>query len=417
MINIQVKVKSIMLNWKTGIWKNEDGSAAQAEVLIAADWAPIRKFSDIILNDPEAVYGNLLPIMRESDLRIANLECPLCEKDTPVWKSGTVLKGEQEHVSGLTAGSFEVVTLGNNHVFDHGVDAFQETLALLERNNIQTVGAGMSAGEAKKPLIIDVNGIHIGIVSFSEGEDLTASTGGPGVFGWEVEEVVNSVKSIKASTDIVIVISHCGVEYIPFPPPYVAEAFQKIVDAGAHLVIGHHPHVPQGVQIYKQTPICYSLGNFVFYQPTDLHYRKVGYLIKAGLAKGSIAHLQIIPYSILDQGLRLLKNKEHKNFFKQLKAVSTPLDRFSDIEKAWHGFLHYYGADGLKSEIKSIMAKMDDEPSKGAAMLRNRLTTMQHNQHWIDMLSKVIRADLDASPQWAYDLAKEWLTRKRALST
>ena len=402
-----------MLNWKTGIWNNEGDPEAQAEVLIAADWAPIRKFSDIILNDPEAVYGNLLPTMRESDLRIANLECPLCEKETPVWKSGTVLKGDVQHIKGLTAVPFEVVTLGNNHVFDHGEDAFEQTLSLLKENGIQKVGAGMTSRDAKKPLFLDVNGLRIALVSFSEGEDLTASFGGPGVFGWEVDEVIDTVNDIKTTTDIIIVICHCGVEYIPFPPPYVVKAFQKIADAGADLVIGHHPHVPQGVQIYKKTPICYSLGNFVFYQQTDLHYRKMGFLVKAGLSKGSIAFLKLIPYGIHDQGLRLLDGEERHQFLDKLKTVSTPLNNFADIENAWHGFLHYYGVNGLNGEILGILEKLHSEPAKGAAMLRNRLTTMQHNQHWIDTLSKVIEADLDTSPKWAYDLAEEWLTRKR----
>jgi len=121
-----------MLNWKKGKWENGSDAETQAEVLIASDWAPIRKYSNLILNDPEAVYGNLLPIMRESDLRIANLECPLCDIETPIWKSGTVLKGDTRHVEGLTTVPFEVVTLGNNHVFDHGVDAFEQTLALLK---------------------------------------------------------------------------------------------------------------------------------------------------------------------------------------------------------------------------------------------------------------------------------------------
>ena len=69
--------------------------------------------------------------------------------------------------------------------------------------------------------------------------------------------------------------------------------------------------------------------------------------------------------------------------------------------------------NGLNDEIQGILVKLHSEPAKGAAMLRNRLTTMQHNQHWIDALSKVIEADLDVSPKWAYDLAEEWLTRKR----
>lgn len=401
-----------MLNWEKGIWQNEHAHESEAEVLIAADWAPIRKFNDIILKDPEAVYGNLLPVMRASDLRIANLECPLCDNETPVWKSGTVLKGEVEHVHGLTRVPFEVVTLGNNHVFDHGVEAFEKTLDLLRDKGIQTVGAGMTSGDAKKPLVLDVNGIRIALISFSEGEDLTASDGGPGVFGWEVDEVVDTINAVKTTTDIIVIICHCGVEYIPFPPPYVANAFQRIVDAGAHLVIGHHPHVPQGVQIYKNSPICYSLGNFVFYQHTDLLYRKQGFLVKAGLAKGAVVNLELIPYGIQDQGLRLLEDGERKEFLDRLEMVSTPLENFKGIDKAWHGFLHYYGADGLKNEIQTILEKLDADPAKGAAMLRNRLTTMQHNRHWIDALTRVMNNDLETSPRWAYDLAQEWLTKK-----
>jgi poly-gamma-glutamate synthesis protein (capsule biosynthesis protein) len=350
--------------------------------------------------------------MRESDLRIVNLECPLCEFETPVWKSGTVLKGDARHVEGLTAVPFEVVTLGNNHVFDHGVDAFEQTLALLKEKGIQHVGAGMTSTAAKKPILMDVNGLRIALISFSEGEDLTASTGGPGVFGWEVDEVIDTVKEIKSTADIIIVICHCGVEYIPFPPPYVARAFQRIADAGAHLVIGHHPHVPQGVQIYKNSPICYSLGNFVFYQAVDLRYRKQGFMGKAGLDKEGVTYLKLIPYTIKDEGLHLLEGEERETLYRKLAAVSLPLENFEGIEQAWHGFLHYYGVEGLKSEIQIILEKFEDELPKGAAMLRNRLTTMQHNQHWIDALSKVIQGELDTSPQWAYDLAKEWLTRK-----
>lgn len=399
-----------MINWKKGTWKNSSNAEVQAEVLIASDWAPIRQYSDLILNNPDAVYGNLLPVMRESDLRIANLECPLWDMETPVWKSGTVLKGSTRHVDGLTTVPFEVVTLGNNHIFDHGVDAFEQTLALLKEKDIQHAGAGMTSREAKQPLFIDLNGLRIALISFSEGEDLTASTGGPGVFGWEIDAVIDTLDAIKSTTDIMVVICHCGVEYIPFPPPYVAVAFQKIIDAGAHLVIGHHPHVPQGVQIYNNCPICYSLGNFVFYQPVNLRYRKQGFMVKAGLAKGGVAYLKLIPYFIQDQGLRLMEEEERGQFYHKLESVSTPLESIEGIERAWHGFLHYYGIEGLKNEIQTILQKIDAQPPKGAAMLRNRLTTMQHNQHWIDALSMVMQGELESSPKWAYDLAEEWLT-------
>ena len=113
---------------------------------------------------------------------------PLVDNGEPVSKSGAVLKGVSGHISGLTRVPFEVATLGNNHVFDYGTEAFVKTRDLLHENNIKTVGAGMSIEEASAPLIIPCKGSKIGIINFSEGEDLTAAGENPGVFGWEIDE-------------------------------------------------------------------------------------------------------------------------------------------------------------------------------------------------------------------------------------
>ena len=400
-------------DWGRGRWVNAEAPKAQAEIVIASDWAPIRAFDEIIARFPEAVYGDVLPVLRQGDLRIVNLECALSGDASPVWKSGSVFKGRPEHVRGLTAVPFEIVTLGNNHVFDYGPEAFSQTLKLLSEHSILSVGAGMSAEEAHRPLIIDLNGVSIGIINFSEGEDLTSAVSGPGVFGWEVDAVVDSVRAIRQGVNIILVICHGGVEYIPFPPPYLASAFRRIAEAGADLIVGHHAHVPQGVQICSGVPICFSLGNFVFYQETDLYYRKLGYLVKAGVSRAGLAHIQLIPYEIGSESLRLLQGDESAQFFESLKEVSLPLANEEGITKAWHGFLRCYGLKGFRDEIAMILAKMDQEPAKGAAMLRNRIATMQHREHWIDAMTRIMDGTIDSSPQWALDLAVEWLTRKR----
>jgi hypothetical protein len=400
-------------DWSRGRWVNAAVPRAQAEIVIASDWAPIRAFDEIVARSPEAVYGDVLPILRQGDLRIVNLECALSGDASPVWKSGSVFNGRPEHINGLTAVPFEVATLGNNHVFDYGPEAFRQTLDLLRAHAIRTVGAGMSAEEAQRPLILEVNGVRIGIVNFSEGEDLTSAVSGPGVFGWEVDAVVDSVRAIRPGVNVILVICHGGVEYIPFPPPYLAEAFRRIAEAGADLIIGHHAHVPQGIQVLNGVPICYSLGNFVFYQETDLFYRKLGYLVKAGVSRAGLAHIHLIPYEIGSECLRLLRRDESALFFESLEKVSLPLADQEGIKEAWHGFLRYYGLKGFRDEIAMILAKMDQEPAKGAAMLRNRITTMQHREHWIDAMTRIMEGSIDDSPQWALDLAAEWLTRKR----
>ena len=400
-------------DWGRGRWVNAEVPRARAEIVIASDWAPIRAFDEIVARSPEAVYGDVLPVLRQGDLRIVNLECALSGGASPVWKSGSVFKGRPEHINGLTAVPFEVATLGNNHVFDYGPEAFSQTLNLLSENAIRSVGAGMSVEEARRPLTIDVNGVRIAIINFSEGEDLTSAVSGPGVFGWEVDAVVDCVHAIRPGVDIVLVICHGGVEYIPFPPPYLASAFRRIAEAGVDLIVGHHPHVPQGVQVCNGVPICYSLGNFVFYQETDLFYRKVGYLVKAGVSQAGLAHIQLIPYEIGAECLRLLRGDESVLFFESLKKISLPLAGKKGITEAWHGFLRYYGLKGFRDEITMILAKMDQEPAKGAAMLRNRIATMQHREHWVDAMTRIMDGTIDSSPQWALDLAAEWLTRKR----
>jgi poly-gamma-glutamate capsule biosynthesis protein CapA/YwtB (metallophosphatase superfamily) len=400
------------INWNTGTWQNPQTGVVQAEVVICSDWAPIRGFKDTILQEPEAVYGDLLPELRDSDMRIVNLECPLVDDGDPVSKSGAVLKGLPSHISGLNCIPFEVASMANNHVFDYGIDAFVKTRQLLHENNIKTVGAGMSFEEASAPLILTCKGARIGIINFSEGEDLTAAGENPGVFGWEVDEVVHQVQALKDKVNATIVICHAGVEYIPYPPPYLAAAFQLIADAGADLIIGHHPHVPQGVQIRKHVPICYSLGNFVFFQHTELQFRKIGYFVKAGVAENGISHIRIVPYEIHPTRLELLKEKKLQWVMNKFKSISEPLDDFPQIIEAWNGFIKNYGIKGFQNEITHIMDQLTKEPAKGAAMFRNRLTTMQHNQHLVDAMTRIMNGTIDHASEWALETVAEWLTRK-----
>ena len=399
-------------NWNRGTWSDPVSGKADATVCIAGDWAPIRSFAPIIEKTPERIYGDLLPLIRSSDLSIVNLEAPLSDQGAPACKSGAVFKGLQKHIQGLAAVPFDVVTLANNHMFDYGLAAFQDSLAVLAENHIQHTGAGLSKKDAATPLVLEVKGIKIGIVNFCEGEDLTAAENGPGVMGWDLEAVTQTIKQLTEQVDFILVISHCGIEYIPFPPPYVAAAFQQMADAGANLVIGHHPHVPQGIGFHDQTPICYSLGNFVFYQETDLKYRKLGYMVKIGIKKGSLAWLELVPYTIHAQGVSALGQADSTAFFKKLKDISLPLDDPEQLEASWNGFLHHYGSQGFVNEISMIMEKLATEPAKGAAMFRNRLTTLQHYHHWKDLMTRIMEGRLESSPEWARRLAAEWLTEK-----
>lgn len=401
------------MHWRQGCWERPGTPEPAAEVMIASDWAPIRNFAPVIARDPAAVYGDVLEELRRADLRLVNLECPLTSRGAAACKSGSVLRGRPADVRGLSAVPFEAATLANNHVFDYGVAGFRETCRVLRAHGIRAAGAGLTGKEACRPLRLKVKGLRLTIINFSEAEDLTAAADGPGVRGWEVDAIAQQVRAERQRADVVLAVGHCGLEYIPFPPPYVARAFERIAEAGADLVIGHHPHVPQGVQIHGRTPICYSLGNFVFYQETDLAYRKIGYLVRAGIARGALARLEIIPYEIEAGGLRLLRGRRRAQFFRMLARVSRPLQRREGAAQAWRGFLRYYGVHGFQAEVRMLMDRLAADPAKGAAMFRNRLTTMQHREHWQSVLARIMEGTIDQSPPWAFELAREWLTSKR----
>lgn len=411
-----MKLTRSSFDWATGSWKKNKGNSRSktptTSVCIAGDWAPIRVFKNVLEKNPNSVYGNLHPIVRSADLSIVNLESPLSDRGAPAHKSGAVFKGEQRHVKALASVPFDVVTLANNHIMDYGIDAFIDTLKGLDSHHIHRTGAGMSLEGAAAPLILKTNGIKIAIVNFSEGEDLTSAGKGPGVMGWELSLVENTIKKVRAEVDFIIVISHCGIEYIPFPPPYVAKAFKQMADAGADIVIGHHPHVPQGIEFYNNTPICYSLGNFIFYQQTDLKYRKLGYLVNLELNKDALLSLELIPYEIHDKGLSLLEGPRLDAYWDKFKEISMPLHDDKQFLETWHGFLHTYGINGFFNEISRITEKIKTDPKKGAAMFRNRLTTLQHYHHWKDFMSMIIEGRLDSSPEWSRRLNNEWLKCK-----
>ncbi len=386
-------------------------SSTPFRILVASDWAPIRAFDPVIRTDPEAVYGDMLPVLRSADLRVVNCECALTSSQKHVWKSGSTFKGTPEHVRALTAVPFEVACLANNHILDYGVAGLRESLRVLHRSGIRTVGAGLTEEEAYAPLTLKCRGSKVHIINVSEGEDLSASRGGPGVFGWDLDRAEALIRGCKKGGGGVIVVAHCGLEYFPYPPPYIVAAFRGMVNAGADCVIGHHPHVPQGIEWYRGKPIAYSLGNFVFYQQTGLYYRKTGFCVTLDVRDGSIENFSIHPYRITESGLRRLMPQEEKRFHRKISAISRPVQTPSGLNKAWQACLAYYGIPGFLAEVRGILEKMELSPQKGAAMFRNRLTTLQHAEQWRSFLTRIVEGGRTSYSRSAYRIVREWFTR------
>ena len=385
----------------------------KAKIIFASDWAPIRGFSQIMKEKPEAVYGDLLPNLLDADYNIVNMEAPLSCPNGLITKSGAAFSGEKEHIGALKAGNFKAVICANNHTFDSGLEGFRETRQLLKDHGIASVGAGENLSEAKKELSFEVNGIKFALFAISEGEDMLGATEHSyGVRSWEVEKLAEEIRQARTHYDIILVSAHCGLEYQPYPSFYVYEAFKLWAEAGADMIIGHHPHVPQGMTCFGKTPAYFSLGNFVFYQPVKFLHRKTGYFLEIEADKTGILSHKAVPYRIEEEKLRLLNEKETADFEALFTKLSAPLSSSAEAKKAWYAVLAYNGVQGFRSELEKILHTMEETPAKGAAMLRNRVTCIQHSSQWIDGMTRIMDGSIDSAPPEMVEMVREFLTRE-----
>jgi poly-gamma-glutamate synthesis protein (capsule biosynthesis protein) len=230
-----------------------------------------RTIGDLIRSEgPEAPFLFTAETLRTADITLGNLECPISTRGLPVEKTYTFL-APLEAGQALSYGGFDVVNLANNHIFDYGQDAFEDTLANLKEHQILPVGAGRNEAEAYSPVIVEVNGLKLAFLAYLDVPTLDydylqwqALGEQPGVAWAHAEKIRTGVSAAKQSADIVIVLLHNGYEFAQRVAGAQQDVAHLAIDSGASLVIGSHPHVIQRLEEYHGGLIAYSMGNFVF---------------------------------------------------------------------------------------------------------------------------------------------------------
>jgi hypothetical protein len=148
----------------------------------------------------------------------------------------------------------------------------------------------------------------------------------------------------------------------------------------------------------------------VFYQDTNLLYRKTGFCVQLRLKGSRVVGLDLLPYRIIGTGLRSLDAGEKRAFRADMTEISRPFKTADGPSRAWDAYLAHYGRAGFLAEVNGILERMTTEPEKGAAMFRNRLTTMQHAELWKDVLTRMMTGTPSKSPRHAAQIVIKWLT-------
>ncbi len=254
-------------------------------------------------NDPGWPFRRIAGKFAAADLAFANLESPFSDKQLP-YQGGMVFRGEPSMVKGLVLAGIDVVSTANNHARDGGGHGIEYTLALLAANSIQAVGTGANGNQAHRGAVAVRNGTRFGFLGYTydqrngnwpEDDDRVALM--------DVGRMRLDVKQMREKADAVIVSMHAGTEYAARPNPRQVEFARAAVDAGARLVVGHHPHVTQTVEEYAGAAIFYSLGNLVF----DQYQRKEtqrGAVAEVEFSGATLSRYRLLDVAVDREGTR-----------------------------------------------------------------------------------------------------------------
>jgi poly-gamma-glutamate synthesis protein (capsule biosynthesis protein) len=238
---------------------------------------------------PSAGIRDLL----KADIVFGNLECPLTqrgEKQEKTWN----FRAPPKNLSSLREAGFTILNLANNHTMDYGASGLLDTLEAVQKAGIISIGAGRNIREAERFKVIPSEGLNIGFLGLTATlpKEAWAQGNSPGVAYSDFSRFPALIRSARESCDVLVVSFHGGTELAPEPNEIQKAFAHAAVDAGADLVLGHHPHVLQALEVHRGKPILYSLGNFLFVSPSKESQTTV--IAKARLGPGGVKAMEFV---------------------------------------------------------------------------------------------------------------------------
>ena len=284
---------------------------------------------------PDYLFDGVRSLFNEGDIIFGNLECSIMDRASANAEEPKFFCANPIVIEGLKNASFNVLSVANNHIMENKDSLFWNTVQILKNNNIRPVGI------ADEIVIFSVKGYKISFLAYSFIEDNFQNSCYNKIQSEEV--IIHDIQKIRSDVDLIIISLHWGCEYVPYPSPDQVQIGRKLIDAGADIIIGGHPHVTQSYEIYKNKPIFYSLGNFIFdhtYIPTT----RESFIAEITLDYTmNITNVNIIPVVANDRSYQpqipnSLQNEAYINYVNAIRstiedrALSEYLEYIEDYE-------------------------------------------------------------------------------------
>lgn len=222
---------------------------------------------------PDYPWLKVQDLLQEADLAVGNLETSVATSGQPLVKQFT-FQARPESLAGAQAAGMDVLTTANNHTLDFGPEALLETLDNLKHYDLKTAGAGKNEQAAFRPAQVTVKNRKIAVLAASRvipTPEWRAAQNRPGLATtYDPTLLLEAITQAKQENDLVVVSVHWGKELAPYPEAYQTKLAHQYIEAGADVILGHHPHILQGLEIYQGKIIAYSLGNFIFSSRSEI---------------------------------------------------------------------------------------------------------------------------------------------------
>ena len=286
---------------------------------------------------PEYPWGDTLPIFKNADLRICNLECVLSDVGQP-WSATEKafhFRTDEKNIKTLFAADIGMVSLANNHAIDYEYEGLFRMMEILGKNAINYAGVGRDLSEACEPAVCKVDGVKVGLLAFTDNEqDWEAKENKPGLFYVPIDEkdkraklLFEQIKKTRDDVDILVISAHWGPNWGYDPPREHIPFAHALVDAGADIVFGHSPHVFRGIELYKKKAILYSAGNFIDdYAVDEIERNDESFIFVLETKANKITHIFLYPTIIKHFQALLAKQERQKEIVSKMQELCERLN-------------------------------------------------------------------------------------------
>jgi len=292
------------------------------------------------------VFADVAPALQSADIAFVNLESPVSDMGTRNSAKEYTFRSRPALIDGMVAAGIDVVGMANNHVLDYGPKALADTIERLDRAGIAHAGAGANKAAAATPALLAAPAGIVAVLAFTEivPGGFAATGKSPGVQpAMPLDDVIEAIAEANKRVDFVVVSFHWGVEYSPDASHAQRVLAHRAVDAGADLILGHHPHVIQGLELYRDRLIAYSLGDFVF----DHYSRPTGeaFVLRVTMNRSGPPSFVVVPvYLSQESGVpAIVSGEEADIILDRLIRLSAELD----LQIVKSGDRAYYGSETI----------------------------------------------------------------------